>query len=316
LKYQNHDKEGAVKMSTNIQTIKFPNGDVYTGEVKDGIPHGKGKSVYPGGSSYEGDFALINGTLLNGNGIFTHPNGAWNKGIFKNGDFVSGTVRMIRADGSLGYECGWANGKHNGYGKAVMADGTVHEGEFKDGKFVGKVETSPNVSASAHNTATKDSNKINGLDWTFTRRWWIAEEGKTSNGFSITDDGNTLVVRNDFFEIAWAQTVLSLDPSSNYTFYVDAKVDNYDRHPDSTAKHPNTPGGACVAYQSADGDKLIEFVTPTKNNTPEWKTLSWTVKTNAGTDYTVNLCNGYYQASDKGTAYFKNFRYEKVSSDK
>ena len=97
-KEDNHNKS-----SNSIQkTISFDYG-VYTGEVKDGIPEGRGKLIYGGkyqGDSYEGDFRKGE---PNGKGIYCHSNGniyegsfrndkAYGKGIFyyKNGDRYEG----------------------------------------------------------------------------------------------------------------------------------------------------------------------------------------------------------------------------------
>ena len=158
--------------------------------------------------------------------------------------------------------------------------------------------------------------KIKDLKWEFIRRWWDVHVGKTENGFSFSDDGETLIIRNDFYEIGMAKSVFKLAPFSEYKFYVDTRTTDYERDPKGIEMHPNTPGGVCAAFQSAKGDELVEYVTSTKNNTSEWKTLSWTVRTNAGEDYTLCMCNGYYQAADKGTAYFKNLRWGKVADTK
>ena len=132
-------------MASNIQTIKFPDGDTYTGEVKNGVPHGKGKVVYVNGDVYEGDFAPINGAFLNGNGRYTHANGSWNEGVFKDGNFVGGKVRLLKPDGSVGYEGEYSNGNNNGHGKSTLADGSVYVGNFIDGERTGSGKlTRPN----------------------------------------------------------------------------------------------------------------------------------------------------------------------------
>lgn len=74
----------------------------YSGEVKDGIPHGKGIGIYPHGK-YEGDY--MEGAR-HGNGKFTDKEGGVFTGTFANDDYYRG--------------------------KYVMKDGTYYEGTFQN----------------------------------------------------------------------------------------------------------------------------------------------------------------------------------------
>ncbi|MDR1530728.1 MAG: hypothetical protein LBS62_00815 [Clostridiales bacterium] len=143
-------------MVKSTQTIKFLKGDIYTGEVKDGAPCGKGKLNYANGDIYVGDFvSLPNGSILNGMGLFTHANGSWCKGVFKNNNFVGGTMYSKFSNGGF-YEGGaraletdvvGASGHcyEQGQGKLTYADGSVYIGTFDSGKCHGKGKlTRPN----------------------------------------------------------------------------------------------------------------------------------------------------------------------------
>jgi hypothetical protein len=57
-------------------------GDIYIGEFKNGLKHGKGVETYANGDFYEGDF--ING-LCEGSGTYL-----WKDGSEYNGDFKQG----------------------------------------------------------------------------------------------------------------------------------------------------------------------------------------------------------------------------------
>lgn len=63
-------------------TYKWGDGNKYTGQWKNGKPHGKGKLVSPYGVTYVGDWK---DNLLHGKGIITYYNGDKYVGNFKNG---------------------------------------------------------------------------------------------------------------------------------------------------------------------------------------------------------------------------------------
>ncbi len=94
------------------ETIKFPNGDTYVGEVSDGKPHGKGVMKYYGSifTSYTGAFVagnrhgqgimtLRNGDKYEGNwaddaaagqGYYEKSGGSYETGIWKKGNLLTG----------------------------------------------------------------------------------------------------------------------------------------------------------------------------------------------------------------------------------
>ena len=61
------------------QTLHLDDGSVYTGPVKNGLPHGKGVLIAPNGVRYEGDLYF---GQLHGQGIHIWPDGARFEGNF------------------------------------------------------------------------------------------------------------------------------------------------------------------------------------------------------------------------------------------
>ena len=100
---------------------RYPNGDLYVGEVHGQSFNGKGKMFWKStGNTYEGDWVYDYRT---GKGRFT-----WADGTYHEGDFV--------------------RGKYEGYGIHIYTDGYKYEGLFKDGKRHGKgVLTAPDGTA-------------------------------------------------------------------------------------------------------------------------------------------------------------------------
>jgi len=87
-------------------TITYSNDKQYIGELKNGLPHGKGRLTYPNGNIYK------EGTFLDGN---LHSIG---KMVYENGDI---------------YEGDFKHGFRDGLGIYKFHDGDIYEGEFKDG---------------------------------------------------------------------------------------------------------------------------------------------------------------------------------------
>ena len=78
------------------ETYTFPDGSVYEGQLRDGVPHGLGKQVYPNGSTYEG---------------------GWKAGL------RDGFGKYVWPDGTI-YEGGWKDDKYDWFGQYVSSDGT------------------------------------------------------------------------------------------------------------------------------------------------------------------------------------------------
>ena len=112
--------------------IKFPDGTIYVGEMKDNQITGTGKYYFPTGAIYSGE--LLSG-LRHGYGIFESPNegliyeGNWKKGL-KNGN------GRMKKRGCI-YEGNWKDGSINGRGRLTWESGNIYKGDFVKGKLNG-----------------------------------------------------------------------------------------------------------------------------------------------------------------------------------
>jgi hypothetical protein len=102
---------GSAVVAANVQkVITLPDGSTYTGETKDGQPHGRGILQYAPTDEhkrqrYEGEFS---------NGL-------------RHGE---GTQTWLDGDRYIG---GWKNGQRHGRGNHTYADGRNHQGAYEDG---------------------------------------------------------------------------------------------------------------------------------------------------------------------------------------
>ena len=136
-------------------TKVFSTGHKYTGGFKDGVRHGKGVLLMPGGRKIvgvwvdnqirEGKFTAHDGTIYegqwefrerNGQGTLIYPDGRQYVGDFKYGE-RTGQGTMTYPDGQK-YTGEFKDGERNGQGTLVYPDGRKLEGEFKNGEFVKK----------------------------------------------------------------------------------------------------------------------------------------------------------------------------------
>ena len=112
--------------------IKFPDGTIYVGQIKNNEITGTGKYFFPNGTTYIGE--VLNG-FRHGFGKFESKKeelsyeGNWKNGL-KNG---FGTMKK---KGST-YEGNWKDGFIDGKGKLKWKSGNVYKGDFKLGKMDG-----------------------------------------------------------------------------------------------------------------------------------------------------------------------------------
>jgi hypothetical protein len=66
--------------------LTLPYGVEYFGEVKDGVPHGKGTAIFSSGETYVGDWKY---GKSHGQGVYVFPNGNSFKGEWKDGVYVN-----------------------------------------------------------------------------------------------------------------------------------------------------------------------------------------------------------------------------------
>jgi hypothetical protein len=132
-------------------TMVFSTGHKYTGHFKDGVRHGEGVMLLPGGRTIvgvwvaneirEGTFTAPDGLIYeghwdfrerNGQGTLTFPDGRKYVGDFKSDQrHVQGT--MTWPDGRV-YVGDFEHGARTGQGTMTYPDGKKYSGEFKDGE--------------------------------------------------------------------------------------------------------------------------------------------------------------------------------------
>ena len=112
---------------------KFPDGDIYEGEFKNGKRHGKGIYTFADGEKHIGEFK---NDTLNGRGISFFISGNKYEGEFKNGK-RHGRGVFTFANGEK-YTGEYINGKRNGRGIVIFPNGDNYEGEYKNGKRNGE----------------------------------------------------------------------------------------------------------------------------------------------------------------------------------
>ena len=137
-------------------TVKYANGDKYTGEWKEDKAHGQGIYTYANGNKHVGEYEenKANGqgtyTYANGNkhvggyednkangwGTYTYVNGNQYIGDFKN-DERNGQGTLIYNSGGK-YAGEWKYDKFNGQGTYIFANGDKYVGQFKDHKANGQ----------------------------------------------------------------------------------------------------------------------------------------------------------------------------------
>jgi hypothetical protein len=107
------DNDGATGLGSSVDA----NGDHYDGEWRNGDRHGRGVYSWASGQKFEGEYR---DGARNGLGVLTQP--------------------IDKAEGPMPehQECQWQDGKANGRGIIVFANGERYEGEFGDGKFNGR----------------------------------------------------------------------------------------------------------------------------------------------------------------------------------
>ncbi len=142
----------AVPAVEERQVITYPNGSVYTGEVKNGRRHGKGELRYSNGEWFEGEFR--DDMRYHG---FYHGNG-WTRENYYRKDVAQGFYTVRWSDGGISY------------------------GIFKDGKFAGlqAKKTGDGKLASDYH---RDGKRVDGTDYVY---WSNQPQTRTVNGGNYT----------------------------------------------------------------------------------------------------------------------------------
>ena len=125
IKYQGNFVDGMPEGQGRLETPQW----VYSGEVRNMKPSGRGRFEYTNKVVYEGD---VRDGKQNGNGKLVYPNGIRLSGYFIDGKLPA-SGRVDFPNGEI-YEGQLENGQPHGKGRSVSADGTGYFGEFKAGK--------------------------------------------------------------------------------------------------------------------------------------------------------------------------------------
>lgn len=106
----------------------LPNGDVYIGEVKGVLPHGKGEYTWSDRTVYEGDWEE---GKMTGKGVIMWPSGAKYEGEFS-GNYLHGYGTFTLSSGSV-YRGGWRMNAQHGIGRKEYSNSDIYEGLWKEG---------------------------------------------------------------------------------------------------------------------------------------------------------------------------------------
>lgn len=110
-------------------SITDSEGNLYVGEMSNGLKNGYGVLRTPGGSEYKGNWM---GDLMHGQGVYRHKDGNIYTGDFMYG-YPHGTGEHQRVSGNV-YRGSVRRGKITGNGEMLYNDGRRYRGDFIDGK--------------------------------------------------------------------------------------------------------------------------------------------------------------------------------------
>ena len=145
-----------------IKKYIFEDGE-YEGEIKEGLPHGKGSYKYKNGDEYVGEFK--NG-YFDGNGEHTTKKGEKYSGQFKKGKREgNGICKRLNGEEYCGY---WKDNKKDGKGKYIFSNGDFYQGEFKEDMFHGQGTLF--YSSGNKTIGTWKNNKRNGIEFLFNSK--------------------------------------------------------------------------------------------------------------------------------------------------
>ncbi|KAK1402246.1 hypothetical protein POM88_001851 [Heracleum sosnowskyi] len=112
--------------------VVLPLGEVYEGDFREMLPHGRGKCTHPDGTVYEGEWNHGN---MSGKGKISGPTGAVYEGDFFCGS-RDGIGTFTEPDGSV-YKGSWKMNTRHGTGEMKYPNSEVYEGSWKADMFEG-----------------------------------------------------------------------------------------------------------------------------------------------------------------------------------
>jgi len=116
-----------------IGEIKFSDGSLYQGMVKNKLFNGKGRITHANADIYQGEWK---DGKANGQGVFVDQDGSMYDGEWVD-DKQHGTGTEIWNSGQIKYTGDFVDGKKSGTGRFEF-EGSYYEGDFVDGKFEGR----------------------------------------------------------------------------------------------------------------------------------------------------------------------------------
>lgn len=121
------DDQSSTESLYNAEKV-FPNGDFYTGQWLEGLPHGQGKYLWVDGCMYVGEW--YKGKTM-GKGKFSWPCGATYEGDFKGG-YMDGKGTYTGSSGAT-YRGSWVMNLRQGHGTKCYYTGDCYEGDWRRG---------------------------------------------------------------------------------------------------------------------------------------------------------------------------------------
>ncbi|KAF2574911.1 hypothetical protein F2Q70_00001720 [Brassica cretica] len=115
-------------MEIRLEEREFSNGDVYSGQLRGTLPHGKGKYAWSDGIIYEGDWEE---GKISGKGKITWLSGAKYEGDFSGG-YLHGFGTMTSPDGSV-YSGSWRMNVRHGLGRKEYCNSDSYDGSWREG---------------------------------------------------------------------------------------------------------------------------------------------------------------------------------------
>nr|DAD29343.1 TPA_asm: hypothetical protein HUJ06_030811 [Nelumbo nucifera] len=123
------DEDGGGSTTESYHAEKMlANGDFYTGQWVDNLPHGNGKYLWTDGCMYVGEWCR---GKTNGKGKFSWPSGATYEGDFKSG-YMDGKGTYTGSSGDT-YRGSWVMNLKHGQGVKHYANGDSYDGEWRRG---------------------------------------------------------------------------------------------------------------------------------------------------------------------------------------
>jgi len=113
-----------------IHVKTFDDGAQYEGQMKDGVPHGRGVMKWPDGGQYDGEWRSGN---RDGQGTMKWPDGRQFAGSWTRNEPNSGSGIWTLRDGRT-FNGHLVNDLPDGRGKTTWPDGREYEGNWKNGK--------------------------------------------------------------------------------------------------------------------------------------------------------------------------------------